>query len=88
MHEAGADIVVTNAKEAVEAIEGLLADVPATRATLSRACGQVARSGFSPTPAIVRLKPDPQATSQPSAFCGSPVFSQVNTRLCQRMRCT
>ncbi|MGH8237884.1 MAG: AI-2E family transporter [Steroidobacteraceae bacterium] len=40
MHEAGADIVVTNAREAVAAIEGLLADVPATRATL-KSVGQV-----------------------------------------------
>jgi 2-methylisocitrate lyase-like PEP mutase family enzyme len=28
MHEAGADVVVHNAKEAVEAIENLLADAP------------------------------------------------------------
>ena len=34
MHEAGADIVVTNAKEAVEAIEHLLAEVPSTRTAL------------------------------------------------------
>ena len=53
MHEAGADIVVTNAKEAVEAIEGLLADVPATRATLTSVSQDLCRSGFSPTP--VRL---------------------------------
>ena len=32
MQEAGADIVVVNAKEAVEAIEGLLAETPTTRA--------------------------------------------------------
>jgi hypothetical protein len=32
MHDAGADIVVTNVKDAVEAIERLLADVPVTRA--------------------------------------------------------
>ena len=40
MHEAGADMIVTNAKEAVEAIEGLLAGVPATRAAL-KSVGQV-----------------------------------------------
>jgi hypothetical protein len=32
MQDAGADIVVTNVKDAVEAIERLLADVPVTRA--------------------------------------------------------
>jgi predicted PurR-regulated permease PerM len=35
MHEAGADIVVTNAKEAVDAIKALLAEAPATRAALT-----------------------------------------------------
>ncbi len=34
MHEAGADIVVHNAKEAVEAIQKLLAEAPVTRTAL------------------------------------------------------
>jgi predicted PurR-regulated permease PerM/methylmalonyl-CoA mutase cobalamin-binding subunit len=33
MHEAGADVVVTNAKDAVEAIQKLLAEAPVTRAS-------------------------------------------------------
>lgn len=44
----------------------------------------------------VRLQPDsagsaeigPTGASQPSGFCGSPFFSQLNTTLCQTMRCT
>jgi hypothetical protein len=34
MHEAGADVVVTNAKDAVEAIRKLLAEAPVTRASI------------------------------------------------------
>jgi CheY-like chemotaxis protein len=34
MHEAGADVVVTNAKDAVEAIQKLLAEAPVTRTAL------------------------------------------------------
>jgi hypothetical protein len=33
MHEAGADVVVTNAKDAVAAIEKLLAEAPGRRAS-------------------------------------------------------
>ncbi len=35
MHEAGADIVAGNAKDAIEALERLLAEAPATRASLT-----------------------------------------------------
>ena len=66
MQEAGADIVVTNAKDAVEAIERLLAEAPATRAAL-KTWSAVGRA--SARLRFVRLKPDPQgpASRPPSA---------------------